>query len=182
VTPLRTGPQQAYAMKFQKGQSGNPGGRPKVVGEVQELARSHTADAVRRLAEIMHDTEAAPAARVAAANALLDRGCAHRGDRRRRRVPLPDRPCHQGDVWQLRRTAPPSTMPLQYWSHWPHVPGRLSGRDRQYEKADQRIDGDLHVGGPGEFFRMVADAVAAACEHHGDRTQVGHRRGVVGGA
>ena len=61
-------------MPFVKGQSGNPGGRPKVVGEVQELARSHTADAVTTLAEIMRDTEAAPAARVAAANALLDRG------------------------------------------------------------------------------------------------------------
>jgi hypothetical protein len=61
-------------MPFVKGQSGNPGGRPKVVGEVQELARSHTADAVTTLAEIMRDTAAAPAARVAAANALLDRG------------------------------------------------------------------------------------------------------------
>jgi hypothetical protein len=58
-------------MPFVKGQSGNPGGRPRVVGEVQELARSHTADAVTTLAEIMRDTEAA---RVAAASALLDRG------------------------------------------------------------------------------------------------------------
>ena len=29
-------------MPFRKGKSGNPGGRPKVVGEVQALARANT--------------------------------------------------------------------------------------------------------------------------------------------
>jgi len=61
-------------MPFQKGQSGNPGGRPKVVGEVQELARQHTSGAVETLVSIMGNPKAAPAARVSAANALLDRG------------------------------------------------------------------------------------------------------------
>jgi hypothetical protein len=59
---------------FQKGQSGNPGGRPKVVAEVRELAREHTSKAVETLVSIMTNQKAAPAARVSAANALLDRG------------------------------------------------------------------------------------------------------------
>ena len=60
--------------KFQKGQSGNPGGRPKEVAEVRELAREHTEDAINALTEIMKNKDAPPAARVSAANALLDRG------------------------------------------------------------------------------------------------------------
>jgi hypothetical protein len=59
---------------FQKGVSGNPGGRPKVLGDVQELARQKSPEAIITLANIMHDEKAPPAARVAAANALLDRG------------------------------------------------------------------------------------------------------------
>jgi Family of unknown function (DUF5681) len=59
--------------KFQKGQSGNPGGRPKIVGEVQEVARQYTVEAISTLAAIMRDTKAPAAARAAACNALLDR-------------------------------------------------------------------------------------------------------------
>ena len=59
---------------FKKGQSGNPGGRPKVVAEVKELARAHTAEAIQTLVSIMTNPQSAPAARVSAANALLDRG------------------------------------------------------------------------------------------------------------
>ena len=59
---------------FAKGVSGNPGGRPKVLGDVQELARQKSPEAIETLSKIMRDEKAAPAARVAAANALLDRG------------------------------------------------------------------------------------------------------------
>jgi hypothetical protein len=44
------------------------------LGNVQELARHQSPQAINTLAEIMGDEKAAPAARVAAANALLDRG------------------------------------------------------------------------------------------------------------
>jgi hypothetical protein len=49
---LRTGKDQDIMARFQKGQSGNPGGRPKIVGEVQELARRYTKEAIETLATI----------------------------------------------------------------------------------------------------------------------------------
>ena len=60
--------------RFQKGQSGNPGGRPKVVGEVRQLAQLYSAEAIETLVTIMQDAKAPPAARTHAANSLLDRG------------------------------------------------------------------------------------------------------------
>lgn len=61
-------------MPFVKGQSGNPGGRPKGVEEVQNLARAHTPAAIKALINITENVKAPPPARVAAAVALLDRG------------------------------------------------------------------------------------------------------------
>lgn len=56
-----------------KGQSGNPNGRPKANLEVIELARSFAPEALKTLREIAA-TGSSESARVAAANALLDRG------------------------------------------------------------------------------------------------------------
>ena len=62
------------AGSWQPGQSGNPGGRPKEVGHVRDLARQHTEAAIETLAAIMNDADEKAPARVAAAEALLARG------------------------------------------------------------------------------------------------------------
>lgn len=59
--------------RWGRGASPNPGGRPKVAGAVRDLARAHTKLAIETLAEICQHGES-EAARIAAANALLDRG------------------------------------------------------------------------------------------------------------
>ena len=59
-------------MTFTKGQSGNPGGRPKRADDVREMARSHTGDAIKRLAHWMKSDDAR--ASVSASQVLIERG------------------------------------------------------------------------------------------------------------
>jgi len=58
---------------FQKGQSGNPNGRPAIIRDIQTLARAHTVTAFDALIEVVKDRGAPPSARVAAASQVLDR-------------------------------------------------------------------------------------------------------------
>jgi DNA-binding transcriptional regulator PaaX len=60
-------------MKFSKGQSGNPGGRPKVLADVRELARHHTPAIIAELARLALKAKN-ETTRVAAIRELLDRG------------------------------------------------------------------------------------------------------------
>jgi hypothetical protein len=57
---------------FVKGQSGNPGGRPKADVQVKDLAREHTVAAIKTLVSALKAK--GERTRVAAAEALLDRG------------------------------------------------------------------------------------------------------------
>jgi hypothetical protein len=63
-----------HAGMFKPGQSGNPSGRPKSDKTIRDLAKIHTEDALKTLAEIVNNPNASDTARVQACNALLDRG------------------------------------------------------------------------------------------------------------
>jgi hypothetical protein len=56
------------------GNRANPGGGPKAIISLVELARAQTEASIKTLVEIRDSTQAPAAARVGAANALLDRG------------------------------------------------------------------------------------------------------------
>ena len=58
--------------RWQKGSSGNPGGRPAIAAEVREALRVEATTAVNALVAILKDPKAPPAARVSAARCILD--------------------------------------------------------------------------------------------------------------
>ena len=58
---------------FKKGESGNPGGRPKVIAELRELARAYAPDVINELARLAVKAKS-ETARVSAIRELLDRG------------------------------------------------------------------------------------------------------------
>lgn len=60
--------------QFQKGQSGNPGGRRKADPALRDIARSHTAEAIKALLRVMRSKRSPAAAVVMAAREILDRG------------------------------------------------------------------------------------------------------------
>jgi len=58
---------------FRKGRSGNPGGRPRVIGELRDLARAHAPEAFKELARLTVKARS-EAVRLAAIRELFDRG------------------------------------------------------------------------------------------------------------
>ena len=58
-------------MKWVKGVSGNPGGRPKLEVSIRELAQRNSMEALETLVQVMRTGK--PGERLVAANAILDR-------------------------------------------------------------------------------------------------------------
>jgi hypothetical protein len=69
---VKQGSSRGGKTKWQKGQSGNPGGRPREVADIKELCRKFSRKAVDALVECLESSQ--ERTRVAAAEALLDRG------------------------------------------------------------------------------------------------------------
>ena len=63
--------QRGKGAPFQKGRSGNPGGRPKAEGEVRELARQRGPEAFDKLCSLMDSAN--PTVALRACEAVLDR-------------------------------------------------------------------------------------------------------------
>lgn len=72
-TPDHATPARGSRGRWAPGVSPNPGGRPKVIADIRDLAREHSRTAIQALVDIAERGEH-EAARVSAATALLDRG------------------------------------------------------------------------------------------------------------
>lgn len=69
---MRKPPAKPIKPRWKKGESGNPGGRPKGFAELRELARTHGEHCIERLVTLSNDPDGRIA--VAACSILLDRG------------------------------------------------------------------------------------------------------------
>lgn len=99
-------------MAFEKGKSGNPGGRPRENNEVKALARQHTKTAIERLSYwLMSDN---PKASVAAAIALLDRGFG----KPTQAIEL------DGEVRNYVVSMPETTKTIEEWAE-KHIPAQM---------------------------------------------------------
>lgn len=63
----------ANLKRFPKGQSGNPSGRSKVSFAIVDEAQKHAEKAIKSLVRVLDDEEAPAAAKISAANSILDR-------------------------------------------------------------------------------------------------------------
>lgn len=72
ATPAKRGGTPPVEHRFQPGKSGNPNGRPKKVQDAKTKAEEHVDAAMSVLVKALKDED--PKIRIAAANAILDRG------------------------------------------------------------------------------------------------------------
>ena len=96
--------------KWAKGESGNPGGRPKVLAGLRELARQHAPAAINELVRLATKAES-EVVRVAAIRELLDRGYGKAGEL----IPsyddvLADRHTNQSGKLIIEFVEPPAEM------------------------------------------------------------------------
>jgi hypothetical protein len=61
-------------MPWKKGESGNPGGRSRVVGDIRELCRKEGEKSIATIVALRDDKKTPQNVRLAAAQQLLDRG------------------------------------------------------------------------------------------------------------
>lgn len=111
------------------GYSLNPSGRPKSDVKIRDLARQHTEEAIETLVKIMRDMNAPPAARVAAAEAILNRGYG--------RPPRADE--EEGMPFVINITAPRPGMDPSAW-----------GVPSDPEKRKKWLDGEIIDVGDGD--------------------------------